>query len=225
MAVRFGRFVFDEGRRALLRDDASVELSPKAFQLLQLLLETRPRAVSKVDIHERLWPGTFVSDSSLTRIAAELRAALGDPARQSGLIRTVYGFGYAFAGEALEEAQAGLPRAAGRLVIRPGEQACRLVFSDRDIPLAEGENLIGRSSEGVVSIHAPDVSRRHARIFVRDGQATLEDLGSKNGTYLRGLRVQGAMPLGDGDEIRIGKVVLTFRQPSAPAPSEAETTG
>jgi len=218
MAVRFGRFVFDDVTRALLRDDAAVPLAPKAFQLLQLLLETRPRAVSKAEIHERLWPGTFISGSSLTRLAAELRATLGDPARRPGLIRTVYGFGYAFVGPAIAE-----PESASPDLPTPRAFPCRLVVSGRDIPLAEGENLIGRAAEGAVSIRASDISRRHARIVVSNGQATLEDLASKNGTYLRGRRIRGSMDLDDGDEIRIGKVVMIFLGPVAAASTETET--
>ena len=218
MAVRFGRFVFDDLTRALLRDDAVGPLAPKPFQLLELLLERRPRAVSKAEIHERLWPGTFVSDSSLTRLAAELRNALGDPARRPSLIRTVYGFGYAFAGPALAQPESAPDPLTPRMF------PCRLVVAGRDIPLAEGENLIGRAAAGAVSIRAAEISRRHARIVVSNGHAILEDLASRNGTYLRGRRIRESMDLDDGDEIRIGKVTMIFWGPTGAVSTEAETT-
>jgi pSer/pThr/pTyr-binding forkhead associated (FHA) protein len=55
------------------------------------------------------------------------------------------------------------------------------------------------------------VSRRHARIVIGGETAIVEDLGSKNGTYLRGQRVEVASSLADGDQIRLGSVPLTLR--------------
>ena len=80
--------------------EASVPLSPKAFQLLELLLDRRPEAVAKTELLERLWPETFVSDASLHNLVAEIRAALGDAPRAARYIRTVPRYGYAFHGDA-----------------------------------------------------------------------------------------------------------------------------
>jgi DNA-binding winged helix-turn-helix (wHTH) protein len=60
--VRFGAFTLDDARRALLRGDTAIHLTPKAFDLLALLASEAPRVVNKTELHERLWPGTFVSD-------------------------------------------------------------------------------------------------------------------------------------------------------------------
>jgi pSer/pThr/pTyr-binding forkhead associated (FHA) protein len=76
--------------------------------------------------------------------------------------------------------------------------------------LAEGQNLLGRVDGAAAWIDSPSVSRRHARIVVSGGRATLEDLGSKNGTYVRGEKVSSPAPLEDGDEIRLGRVRMTF---------------
>ena len=76
----------------------------------------------------------------------------------------------------------------------------------------DGENVLGREPAAAVFIDDATVSRHHARIVIDRGRAVLEDLGSKNGTWLRGhpdRRV--ARPLVDGDEIRIGSVPMTFR--------------
>jgi len=102
MRVRFGDCLFDAGARQLTRAEQAQALSPKAFQLLELLLETRPRALSKQDLHDRLWPGTFVSHTSLARVVNEVRQAIGDEAREGLLVRTVHGFGYAFSGTAVD---------------------------------------------------------------------------------------------------------------------------
>ncbi len=77
MRVVFGECEFDSGQRVLLRHGSAVPLSPKAFQLLELLLDRRPEAVAKTELLERLWPETFVSDASLHNLVAEIRAALG----------------------------------------------------------------------------------------------------------------------------------------------------
>jgi DNA-binding winged helix-turn-helix (wHTH) protein len=199
MRVRFGEFVLDSTTREVTRGGTVVRLAPKVFQLLELLLERRPGAVAKAEIHERLWPHTFVSESNLARLAAEAREALGDRARDPRYLRTVFGFGYAFCGEAVEERRA-----------RPAP-ICRLVVAGREIALAGGENILGRAEDAVVWINSSKASRRHARILVGEGGATLEDLGSKNGTFLRGQRIEQPCSLDDGDEICVGEVVMTFR--------------
>ena len=144
MRVRFGRCLFDGDARELRRDGVPQPLSPKAFQFLELLLEERPRAVAKQEIHERLWPASFVSDSSLARLAAEVRSALGDDAKAPRLLRTIHRFGYAFSGDVVAEAAARARR-------RP---TCRLVWAERQIPLLDGENLLGRASDARV-VHRP----------------------------------------------------------------------
>jgi DNA-binding winged helix-turn-helix (wHTH) protein len=210
--LRFGRCLFDGDARELRRDGAPKPVSPKALQFLELLLQERPRALSKQEIHERLWPDSFVSDSSLARLANEVRSAVGDDARNPQFVRTVHRFGYSFAGEAVSEPAAAPPRSV-----------CRLVWAGRTIPLAEGENLLGRASDARVSIDLARVSRHHARIVVEGGRAALEDLGSKNGTFLRGQSVKAKAELADGDEICIGSAVLVFRSAGGESTTAAGT--
>jgi len=204
VVVRFGDFAVDLGSRQLLRGAETIHVGPKAFELLELLLTKRPRALPKAQIQNQLWPRTFVSESSLTSLVTELRAALGDEARRPRFVRTVYGYGYAFCGEATEVADAVPPMV-------PRGFRLRLFLDDREIALREGENILGRLDEGVAWLESPTVSRRHARIVVTDGKATLEDLGSKNGTFLRGKRLTSPAFLSDGDEILLGRVHMTFR--------------
>ena len=82
MALCFADFALDPERRQLLRAGTPVALEPKAFDLLSLLLTRRPRALAKAQIREVLWPGTFVSESALTGLVADLRAALQDAPRR-----------------------------------------------------------------------------------------------------------------------------------------------
>lgn len=216
MDIWFGEWVLDRGRRELLRDGQSVPLTPKAFQLLDLLLERRPNAVAKSEVYERLWPSTFVSEVNLSRLVFELRRALGDDSRRPVWIRTVRGFGYAFAGPASD-------RALGAAMVRRDRGRFRLILKDRDVALAEGENVLGRSHEAAVWLDSTSISRRHARIVVASGRATLEDLGSKNGTFWRGDRISAPTPLADGDRIQVGSVPMTFRV--IPPESSTETGG
>ena len=75
--------------------------------------------------------------------------------------------------------------------------------------LLEGPNVIGRAPDATIPYDVAGVSRHHARIVVSRDGVTLEDLGSKNGTYLQGKRITSA-PLSDGDEIQIGKARMIF---------------
>jgi len=213
--ILFGDFALDRGSRQLLRAGEDVRLGPKTLDLLDLLLSQQPRALSKSHIRDRLWPRTFVADSNLTSLVTELRTALGDDARRPRFIRTVYGFGYAFCGTVQDDAEkaASSPARSGLL---------RLLYQGRVVVLEEGENLLGRAGEAVAGIDSPTVSRRHARVLVSDGKATLEDLGSRNGTYLRGERIKVPSALLDGDEIRIGRVFITFRSFPEAGPTETE---
>jgi DNA-binding winged helix-turn-helix (wHTH) protein len=203
MRVLFGECEFDSGRRVLLRHGGVVPLSPKAFQLLELLLDRRPEAVAKAELLERLWPETFVSDASLHNLVAEVRAALGDAPPAPRYIRTLPRYGYAFHGDARPAP------AADRA--RPAASGNRLVQGRRDWLLSEGPNLVGRDRDCAIRVDSPTVSRRHARIVVTRKMATVEDLGSKNGTRVNGRDVEQSVGLKDGDELRVGSVTMTYR--------------
>jgi DNA-binding winged helix-turn-helix (wHTH) protein len=200
MRVRFGDFVLDRATRRLLKNGEVRPLQPKAYELLDLLICRRPAAVSKQEIRDGLWPDTFVAESHLSSLAARVRRALEAGAGERAFLRTVHGFGYAFEADAVEEEPT--PRPA-----RVGAQ----IESERGVlPLMEGENLIGRGEEVAIRIDIDGVSRRHARIVADGGRFTLEDLGSKNGTYLRERRLEGPAALEDGDAIRLGRTMLVF---------------
>jgi DNA-binding winged helix-turn-helix (wHTH) protein len=213
--VRFGDFVLDTGSRQLLRTGGEVHLEPKALDLLELLLTHRPNALDKSRIRDHLWPRTSVSDSSVTTLVAELRDKLGDDARHPRYVRTAYGFGYAFCGDARVEGARSDP---------PGGRVTRfrLFGNQGEIPLTDGENVLGRDEDAAARVDSPLSSRRHARIVVAEGRATLEDLGSKNGTRLNGVRLRSPAVLADRDQVGIGDVVLTFRVLPGAAPTKTE---
>jgi DNA-binding winged helix-turn-helix (wHTH) protein len=204
MRVRFGDCVLDSDARELRRAGRPVHLTGKAFQLLEVLVERRPSALSKDQLQDLLWPDAFVAEANVANLVSELRTALGDDPRRPASIRTVYGFGYAFCGEVEDGGGA-------RAKSPPRFGPYRLLWKRKEIVLSEGENILGRGPESIEWIDRDTVSRRHARIVIAGDSVTLEDLASKNGTYLRGERLEAARPLADGDEIRLGSVPLKFR--------------
>jgi DNA-binding winged helix-turn-helix (wHTH) protein len=211
MRVRFGDFTLDAGTRQLLRGGDALHLSRKAFDLLVILLERRPAVVDKDSLRDKLWGATSVVDANLNNLASEIRSVLRDDPHHPRFVRTVHRVGYAFCGTASEE-----PAPAA------GERAPKfwLAWQARTMVLTDAATVIGRDPECGVWIDVPGVSRRHAavRLTQVDGATTsavIEDLGSTNGTFVEGRRVTRPVTLVDGDAIRVGEEMLTFRTASA----------
>jgi DNA-binding winged helix-turn-helix (wHTH) protein len=200
--LQFDHLTFDSDSRQLWSNGKEVRLSPKAFDLLALLVERRPRAVSKADIYERLWPGTFVSESSLPSLVSEIREAIADHRREPRLLRTLHGFGYAFQAPESPASQEALASATPK---------GWLTGTTAEIALSAGENVLGREGPGVILLKSGSVSRRHARITIDARGAVVEDLGSKNGTYVNDRRVGEPTPVVESDQVRIGSLLFTFR--------------
>ena len=207
MRTHFGPFTLDPATRQLLEAGRAIHLSPKAFDVLQVLVEARPTVVAKADLHDRIWPGTFVVDANLSVLIGEIRRALSDSAQAPRYIRTVHKVGYAFCGEATAVPPGAAPHQAGT------SSRYWLAWNDRNFVLSAGENLIGRNPECAVWLDAAGVSRRHARLRLdaASGAASLEDLESTNGTFVNDTRVESPVTLRDGDVIHLGSVLLTFR--------------
>jgi len=210
--TRFDECVLDAGSRQLLRRGEPVHLSRKAFDLLELLIDTRPRVLSKADLFDRLWPKTVVVDANLSNLIAEIRAAIGDEPRKPQLVRTVHGFGYAFIGQVRSE--------PAQSEDATHDSLSWLRFDERKLHLGQGDHLIGRHPASIVPIDAATVSRHHAVIRVRGVDAVLEDLGSRNGTAVNGEKIGGPYLLRNGDRINLGSVTMSYWVSSL-APSTA----
>jgi DNA-binding winged helix-turn-helix (wHTH) protein len=207
--VRFGAFEFDAETRRLRRDGADIHLAPKAFDLLGLLLKAAPRVIGKRELHEKLWPGGAVVDATLVALIKQLRRALDDRDRRAPLIRTVHRVGYALEFPLTR----GDPISHG--VLR------WLMAGHRRLPLVAGENIVGRDAAVQVRLDDPAVSRRHARIVVSGSGAVLEDLRSKNGTFLDSLKLAATpVPLRDGSELAFGTVLATYRESGSGMPTQ-----
>jgi DNA-binding winged helix-turn-helix (wHTH) protein len=210
--IQFGPFTLDLETRQLTRAGHGIHLEPKAFELLSVLVLERPKAVSKADLQERLWPGTFVAEANLSNLVAEIRAALNDSARAPRFVRTAHRFGYAFCGDAVS--------LTGARDAAPTRLWCRLETNGRRFPLASGDHVIGRDADVEIRFDTSTVSRRHAHVVVTADAAVLEDCGSKNGTFRGNEQVTSPVALADGDTIRIGSVRLTFHVSSPFGPTE-----
>ena len=194
---RFGEFTLDSRSHLLMRNGVQQHLSPKAQQLLYLLLTAWPSARSRQDIYDALWPSTFVCETNMAGVVGEVRKALGDDARSAQYIRTVHGFGYAFCGEVIEDTPQRFEYATLRC---EGQRH----------PLFAGENLVGRAPDCRVVLTDRSVSRHHAVIIVRNESLWLEDRDSKNGTYVDSQRIQSA-PVTSSSRILFGAVPASIR--------------
>jgi DNA-binding winged helix-turn-helix (wHTH) protein len=211
MRFAFDDFVLDCGSRQLLRGGRDVHVTPKELALLELLLRARPRAVSRTRLRAAIWPDAHVGETSLHVLVSQLRTTLGDDAQEPRFVRTVPGFGYSFRASADSD---GVGQAVGRRLW--------LETDASSLELAEGENVLGRDEHLAARVDGPGVSRRHARILVRGGRATLEDLASKNGTFLDGERVVSLRALEDGATIRLGRRASVVFRTDAADPTETE---
>ena len=123
----FGEFVLDGDTRQLRRGHEIVPLSPKAFQLLEFLIEHQPKAISKGALQDLLWPSTFVVEKNIANLVAEIREALGDSAEHPRFVRTVPRFGYAF----LDAPVAG--RRDASTAVPPPLPQCRFTWEEEVI--------------------------------------------------------------------------------------------
>jgi DNA-binding winged helix-turn-helix (wHTH) protein len=212
MVVHFGSFALDLARRHLCRGTTNIHLTPKAFDLLQILIDEAPRVVEKEELHARLWPDTYVSDATLVGLVKELRRALDDRSPDSPVIRTAHRVGYAFCPNV--ERRVTPPPASGSLhwLVLPGRRAA----------LQEGENVIGRNPASHVWVDAPGVSRSHAVIIVDGRSVQLMDLGSKNGTTVNDQPTTTEVLLRDGDRIGFGSVAGVYRTSIAGISTETQ---
>jgi hypothetical protein len=192
MRISFDRFTFDSERRELLEGGRPVHLAPKAFRALEMLIAERPRAISKQKLCDTIWDDAVVDESNLAGLINELRAALSDRPRDPRFIRTIHGFGYAFCGD---EAP---PRAF-------------VAFGRKSFPLREGVNILGRDATADVPIDDTTVSRKHAAITISSDGASIEDLSSKNGTFVDGVKLEESAPLLEGQKVVLGDAAIAFR--------------
>ncbi len=203
MRYAFGDCRLDTTSRELTRNSESVHLTPKAFELLKLLIEARPRVVAKNELMERLWPEAFVVEANLPVLVGDLRTALGDHGGLSHLIKTHHGVGYSFTADVRE-------LTAGAAAAQEWGLRSLLRFGSRRVTLGQGPNTVGRDSEADVYVNDTSVSRHHARITVHGVTAHVEDLDSKNGTWVADKRIDQRTLLAPGGIVVFGSVEAVY---------------
>jgi DNA-binding winged helix-turn-helix (wHTH) protein/predicted ATPase len=104
MRYAFAECILDTRLYTLHREGTTVRLRPKAFQVLQYLLEHRDHVVSKDELCAHVWPGQFISDATLEGCITLARRAIGDSGRVQRFIESRRGYGYRFVGTVREEA-------------------------------------------------------------------------------------------------------------------------
>ncbi|MEA2477112.1 MAG: hypothetical protein QOF16_981 [Actinomycetota bacterium] len=97
-------------------------------------------------------------------------------------------------------------KAPARVVLQEGASKSGKTFD------LSGELLIGRADKCQIVLSDSYASQMHARIFPKDGEFMIEDLGSTNGTYLNRHKVTTPTSLSRGDQIKIGKTVMELRK-------------
>lgn len=216
--ARFGPFEADLRTGELRRAGKTIELQELPFRILAALLERPGELVTREELRGSAWPdGVFVDfEHGLNKAVNKIRRALDDRVEKPRYVATLPGRGYRFL------APVDWPDGPEQGRRRSGV-LCRILWDSRTIPLSAGPNLIGRDPDAAVWVDSTTVSRRHAVIVVSPEGATLEDLGSKNGTFVRGRRVDAVTPLADGDELAVGSARMSFR--SSVAESTQTATG
>jgi DNA-binding winged helix-turn-helix (wHTH) protein len=220
--ARFGVFDLDVRTGELRKRGAVVRLQEQPFQVLAMLVERAGDLVARDELRQRLWSDSvFVAvDQALNNAVAKIRVALGDSAESPRFVETLERRGYRFIAHVEWSAGRGDGQPAGLAESHRHRAAVvRLTLDDRTITLGEGTHLIGRDPDLAVWIDAAVVSRSHARLVVRDGLVTLEDLGSRNGTFLNGAPLTAVSRLAHGDEVRVGTVPLVVHLSTGRTPT------
>jgi DNA-binding winged helix-turn-helix (wHTH) protein/TolB-like protein/Flp pilus assembly protein TadD len=132
----FDAFRLDAGRHLLLRDGQSVNLAPRAFNLLLALIRRRGEVLAKDELMRALWPDSVVEENNLTVIISALRKALGENPQQHRYIVTIPGRGYSFVAE-VKEVGATPPETDTPVLAESAVTPSRFTqFSDRRLALA-----------------------------------------------------------------------------------------
>jgi len=218
-SFHLGDWMVDPTLDRITRDDREVRLRPRAMDVLTVLALSSGKLVTKNELIDKVWRTEHVGDHALTQVIAELRAALGDDARNPSFIENIPRRGYRLVASVIPIAESSVsPRGA--------TMPFKLESDDGTHTLLQGSTVIGRTEDADICIDKTEVSRCHAMVTVQGTTAIIEDLGSKNGTFVNGHQVAGPTPLSNGDEIWIGRSVarMRFLIEGEPTKTEASVT-
>ena len=195
-----GPWRVDRAADELRAETNVVRLRPKVMELLLTLARHPGEVLTKHQLLDAVWPDVVVTEASLSVAVGELRAALGDNPAEPRFIETIPRRGYRLIAPVVADGSR-----------QPTRTVAQLVGGGRTIPLAEGRTVIGRDPACDVQLRSQHVSRRHACIRVLDGRIEVEDLGSKNGTFVGDRRIDSPTEVRAGDLLRFGRHSATMQ--------------
>lgn len=226
--VRFDDFVLDADDESLWRGEGRISLRGKSFAVLQCLLATPGRLVTREQLIEAVWPDASIHEQGLSVCIKEVRAALDDDPREPRYVETVHRRGYRFLAEVVP-----LDEGAGAQTVTHDESAesvsrgVRCVFTrgaavSHEVPLVEGARELGRGTFGAFSLDDGAISRRHVRITCVHGGWRVEDCGSKNGSFVDGIALaSSSVAARAGAIVRLGETLLVLVDDLAREPAAA----
>ncbi len=223
---RFGDFELDLNAYTLRRAGERVRLEKIPMDVLILLVQAAGALVRRNEMQVALWSlNVFVEhDAAINTAVRKVRQALDDDAEKPRYVETVVGKGYRFIAPVEHRMPGSRHRGVDVTAAQPSSARWRRPFPSfcvtrgkQEFVLEVGRNLLGRDTGARVYIDHASVSRRHACISIRSDAAILEDLKSRNGTFLNGRRIDAPIEIGHGAVIGLGPIALTFIALSAPA--------
>lgn len=158
-------------------------------------------------------------DSAINTAVRKIRQALGDDAEKPRFVETVVGKGYRFVAS-IAGPVSPAPRNGIESVSAPRRRAFPSYSVTRgadEFILETGATVLGRDPAVGVYVEHPSVSWHHARIVITAEGAVVEDLKSRNGTFLDGRSIDVPTRIRNGAVIGLGPITLTFRVLAVPA--------
>lgn len=227
--VRFAEFELDLAAYALRKGGERVRLEKMPMEVLIRLVRADGALVERGEIRAALWGSdVFVEhDAAINTAVRKIRQALGDDPEKPRFVETVVGKGYRFVAS-VESVQSrgqgqGNAIASARAAERRTFPSYSMTRGADEFILETGVTVLGRDPSVGVYVEHPSVSRHHARITIEGDEAVLEDLKSRNGTFLDGRRIDAPTRIHRGAVIGLGAITLTFRVLSAPASTRPVT--
>lgn len=167
----FGAFALDPNKRALFRQGKPVPLTPKAFDVLLYLAQNPNRVISKEELLNGVWAGSFVEEGNLTQNVFLLRKVLADENDETGLIVTVPRVGYQFAAEVTTVSENALTTTAargnpGKIVLEGIESTTHIVIEEEVEPDSGAEALAGMQRKALPAPVAAAKRRWYALALV-----------------------------------------------------------
>ena len=191
----FGSCTLDTNSRELREGERVIAADPRHVAVLLYFLENPGRVISREELIEKVWGKSNDGAERLSQAVAALREAFHDrDARIPRYIAAAPPRGYKFVAN-----------------VNTTNVEYELIHGLRRLPLAPGENIIGRAGDSTIRIGTTGVSRHHARLVIGADRATIEDLESKNGTLVNRRRIKGVCELKQHDEVGIGDATLIFQ--------------